>query len=102
MEKTTSASRTRSFHGRRPSPQAESSAQAKVPPPCDVKLLLVPFRSGEIVRQHPELQPWLTEGWDVRSAMPRTVENEDAKLLVVLERPVFTPEATRSPIPPRS
>lgn len=55
----------------------------------DVKLVLVDFRSGEAVRKHPELQPWLNAHWTVRSAMPRIVEHGETKLLVVLERSPF-------------
>jgi len=61
--------------------------------------MLVDFRSGETVRQHPELQPWLDAHWVVRSAVPRVVEGGLTKLLVVLERPalgVETPPAFRT------
>jgi len=102
MEKPTVAPRASSMRTRRPMPRSGASTAAKASPPCDVKLLLVPFRSGEAVREHPALQPWLAEGWDARSAVPRIVENGDAKLLVVLERPVRTPEPVRSPVAPRS
>jgi hypothetical protein len=77
-----------------PPPQAEASS----PSPSDVKLLLVGFRSGETVQKHPDLQTWLREGWCVRSAVPRIVESGDTKLLVVLERPIFTTERARPPV----
>lgn len=55
------------------------------------KILLVEFRNGEAVTKHPELEHLLEEGWIVRSAVPRIVESEGTKLLVVLAKP--EPEA---------
>lgn len=69
--------------------------------PSEVKLLLVTFRSGEAVRQHPELQPWIEAGWSVRSAVPRVVESGDTKLLVILERPAFAAETLSPSMPSR-
>ncbi|MEX0600571.1 MAG: hypothetical protein WD205_08010 [Rhodothermales bacterium] len=51
------------------------------------KIVLVQFRSGEAVSEHPELVEFLADGWTVRSAVPRMVEAEGTKLLVVLARP---------------
>lgn len=48
------------------------------------KLLLIPFRNGEVVARHPDVLPYLEEGWHVRSAAPR-VTSEGTKLLVILE-----------------
>lgn len=70
-------------------------------PRLDVKLLLVAFRSGEAVDSHPALEPWLENGWRVRSAVPRIVESGATKLLAVLERPVFNGEPSRAPISQR-
>ena len=53
----------------------------------DSKLLLVEFRSGEAVRMHPEIAPLLTEGWRIKSAVPRLVEAKGTRLLVVLTPP---------------
>lgn len=54
------------------------------PTPALTKLLLVDFRSGEAVHQHPEISPFLQQGWRVRSAVPRLVEAKGTRLLVVL------------------
>lgn len=54
----------------------------------DPKLLLVDFRSGESVRKHPDVLPLLTQGWRIKSAVPRLVESKGTKLLVVLTPPV--------------
>ena len=51
------------------------------------KILLVAFRNGEAVSKHPELAHLLADGWTVRSAVPRIVESEGTKLLVVLAKP---------------
>src|SRR5690606_12225473 len=53
----------------------------------DAKLLLVDFRSGEAVRNHPEIAPLLRQGWRIKSAVPRLVEAKGTKLLVVLTPP---------------
>lgn len=53
----------------------------------DAKLLLVDFRSGEAVRKHPEIEPLLSQGWRIKSAVPRLVEAKGTKLLVVLTPP---------------
>ena len=56
--------------------------------------MLVDFRSGECVSQHPEIAPLLNEGWQIRSAVPRIVEAQGTKLFVVLSqatRPALTP-----------
>lgn len=82
MKTTRSSSRPPRARHHRPN----SSSQARSAP-VEVKLLLVTFRSGEAVRQHPELQPWLKANWIIRSAMPRIVEDGATKLLVVLARP---------------
>lgn len=50
------------------------------------RVLLVDFRSGEPVHRHPDLLPLLVDGWMIKSAVPRLVENEGLKLLVVLRR----------------
>ena len=73
-----------------------SDASAPLPPVTGLsaapsrtltKLALVPFRNGEAVSKHPELQSLLKEGWTIRSAVPRIVESEGTKLLVVLVKP---------------
>lgn len=51
-----------------------------------IKLLLVDFRNGESVCAHPEVAPMLNDGWTIRSAVPRIVEDEGTRLLVVLTR----------------
>lgn len=56
--------------------------------PTLTKILLVQFRNGEAVDRHPELQGLLDDGWSIRSAVPRIVEAEGTKLLVVLGKPV--------------
>lgn len=48
------------------------------------RILLVDFRSGEAVESHPEIVPFLEDGWVVRSAEPRLVEAEGPRLLVCL------------------
>ena len=53
-------------------------------PSAGTKLLLVDFRSGEAVAQHPEVAALLHQGWQIRSAVPRIVEAEGPKLLVIL------------------
>lgn len=57
---------------------------AKNPQP--IKLLLVDFRNGEPVRVHPDVAPLLNDGWSIRSAVPRIVEDEGTRLFVVLTR----------------
>ena len=59
------------------------------------KIMLVPFRNGEAVSKHPELSPYLAEGWTISSAVPRLVESEGTKLLVVMVKPVHGPRLTR-------
>lgn len=51
------------------------------------KILLVNFRNGEAVGKHPELQQYISDGWSIRSAVPRLVESEGTKLLVVMAKP---------------
>lgn len=53
----------------------------------NTKLLLVDFRSGEAVSQHPEIQSYLQQGWRIKSAVPRLVEAGGTRLLVVLTQP---------------
>ena len=53
----------------------------------DARLLLVDFRNGEAVRDHPEIAPLLDEGWRIKSAVPRLVEAKGTRLLVVLAPP---------------
>lgn len=48
------------------------------------KLLLISFRNGEAVDDHPDVTPYLDEGWRIRSASPR-VTDKGTELLVVLE-----------------
>ncbi len=52
----------------------------------NARLMLVDFRSGESVAQHPEIAPLLSDGWLIQSAVPRMVEARGTKLLVVLSR----------------
>ena len=76
-----------------PSPYAPTRPPI-APDHKDARLLLVDFRSGECVADHPEIAPLLKDGWHVRSAVPRIVEMEGTKLFVVLGRndtvPTFT------------
>lgn len=58
--------------------------------PARAKLLLVDFRSGEAVRQHPDVAPLLKDGWSVTGAAPR-VTPEGTRLLVVLAPPGSSP-----------
>ena len=51
-----------------------------------IKLLLVDFRNGESVGAHPDVAPLLRDGWSIRSAVPRIVEEEGTRLFVVLTR----------------
>ncbi len=51
------------------------------------KILLLPFRNGEAVNKHPELASFLNDGWTISSAVPRIVETEGTRLLVVLVKP---------------
>lgn len=60
------------------------------------KILLVEFRNGEAVTQHPELSTLLSDGWSVRSAVPRIVESEGTKLLVVMAKPDSSTRFARS------
>lgn len=69
-----------------PAPGPDVGRAARSDPETGVKLLLIAFRSGEAVERHPDVQPWLEDGWTVRSAVPRVVESGATKLLVVLER----------------
>ena len=71
--------------------QPSLSAVTCAHPETGAKLLLVEFRSGEAVGLHPEVTPLLSQGWRVRSAVPRIVEGEGLKLLVSL---------TQSGVPP--
>ena len=75
--------RSRSFTGAAHAPLGTSSSTAQ----GDAKLLLVDFRSGEAVRKHPEVAPLLSQGWRIKSAVPRLVEAKGTKLLVVLTPP---------------
>ncbi len=54
------------------------------------RVMLVDFRSGESVHRHPEVVPLLGNGWIIKSAVPRLVENEGLKLLVVLKQAAST------------
>ena len=51
------------------------------------KIMLVPFRNGEAVNKHPDLADFLKDGWTVSSAVPRIVESEGTRLLVVMVKP---------------
>lgn len=59
------------------------------------KILLVNFRNGEAVSKHPELQQYISDGWSIRSAVPRLVESEGTKLLVVMAKPESAARLTR-------
>lgn len=54
--------------------------------PCLTKLLLVDFREGAPLADHPQLAPYLKSGWTIRSATPRLVEAAGPRLLVVLNQ----------------
>lgn len=75
----------------RPLLPARDAPPSKNPSTLDVgasssRVMLVDFRSGEAVNLHPDLCPLLQQGWTVKSAVPRLVEGEGLKLLVVLNR----------------
>lgn len=69
----------------RVSPRAQSLTSR--PTRSLTKILLVPFRNGEAVDRHPELKSFLNEGWVISSAVPRIVETEGTRLLVVMAKP---------------
>lgn len=70
-----------------PRPPTPSNRTARPTPVLsNTKLLLVDFRNGEAVAQHPDLVSHVQQGWRIRSATPRLVESEGTKLLVILER----------------
>lgn len=50
------------------------------------RILLVDFRGGECVSKHPDIMPLLEDGWHIRSAVPRLIEQEGTKLMVVMSR----------------
>ena len=52
----------------------------------NTRLLLLDFRSGEAVCDHPHVRPLLEEGWCIRSAAPRVTGSATPRLLVVLTR----------------
>lgn len=59
------------------------------------KIMLVPFRNGEAVSKHPDLKNFLEDGWTVSSAVPRIVESEGTRLLVVMVKPDQSARLTR-------
>jgi hypothetical protein len=71
------------------------SAQARPPaiPPSlssaqsETTLVLINAQSRAEVEQHPEIESRLSDGWTIRRAVPRIVEEGGAKWLLVLERP---------------
>ena len=71
------------------------SAQARPPaiPPSlssaqsETTLVLINAQSRAAVEQHPEIESHLSDGWTIRRAVPRIVEEGGAKWLLVLERP---------------
>ncbi len=87
---------TASRNQRPPAPAAEVSRPAPTEAETGVQLLLISFRSGEAVERHPDVQPWVTNGWAVRSAVPRIVESGATKVLVVLERDAGAVDLTDS------
>lgn len=72
-------------------PLSQTTPAANALAGAHTKLLLVDFRSGEAVSQHPEIQSYLQQGWRVKSAVPRLVEAGGTRLFVVL-----TQDATAS------
>lgn len=95
---STSRSSTRSSRSpSRPAVPPSACRHSPLAAPGTVKLVLVDFRSGEAVQRHPDLQPWLEDGWMISSAAPRVVEGGRTKLLVTLERLVAKDEAPHSP-----
>lgn len=60
------------------------------PSSCSV---VVDFRSGEAVVRHPELRPYLDDGWSVRSAVPHVVDADEVRLLVVMIRGAATEQS---------
>lgn len=80
----TTKTRLRVPRAPRPEPVA-SAATLNIASPTS-RVLLVDFRSGEPVHRHPDIAPLLSDGWIVKSAVPRLVENQGLKLLVVLKR----------------
>lgn len=63
-----------------------SSSPQPVPTEEMTKLLLLDFRDGISTADHPDLLQHLEQGWRIRSASPRVVEQEGTKLFVVLSR----------------
>lgn len=59
------------------------------------KIMLVPFRNGEAVNRHPGIRRFLEDGWTVSSAVPRIVESQGTKLLVVMVKPGPSARLTR-------
>lgn len=58
------------------------------------KVLLVDNPAAETVTKHPAIAPLLNNGWELESAVPRLVESQGTKLLVVLTHPA---RASRRP-----
>lgn len=68
-----------------PGPKLNTNTTLKIGS-ASSRVMLVDFRSGEPVQRHPEIVPLLVDGWMIKSAVPRLVENQGLKLLVVLKR----------------
>lgn len=71
-----------------------SSETPTRPRPAAQKMLVVEFRSGEAVHRHPALTPYLCEGWEIESAVPRLSDVDGVELLVVMSRSAVAPESS--------
>ena len=76
-------------------PHPPAANLASRPAKILTKIMLVQFRNDESVSKHPELQSFLEQGWNIRSAVPRIVESEGTKLLVVMAKPETGTRLTR-------
>ena len=72
-----------------PTPSALSQ-----PSSGETKSLVVEFRSGEAVHQHPDLVAMLKDGWHIQSAIPHCVDPECTKLQVEL---ILRPDSAIQP-----
>lgn len=62
--------------------------------PAARKTFVVEFRSGEAVHRHPALTPFLCDGWDIESAVPRLSDVDGVELLVVMTRSAAIPDGS--------
>jgi hypothetical protein len=69
----------------RPPISSEAAIDAGLPVSATARTLIVDFRSGESVQCHPEIQPFLQDGWHLQKAVPKLVDGR-IRLLAVIER----------------